>query len=148
MDTLQIERILKTDSCANKIFKGVYPKDLLPTVEYPGGYVVNTDPSSSFGEPWVAMFFNNEGSAEYFDSYGLHPIVHGLEDFMDSYSSSWIHNSKTLQSFVSQVWGHYIVYYILFRLRSCSLPEILIHFSSNIALNDRTVEHFVEKLLK
>ena len=39
MDTLQIDR---NDSCAKKIFKGVYPKDQLPTVEYPGSYVVKT----------------------------------------------------------------------------------------------------------
>ena len=78
MDTLQIER---NDSYAEKLFKGVYPKDQLPTVEYPGSYVVNTDPSTAPGEHWVAMFFNNPRSAEFFDSYCLHPIVYGLTDF-------------------------------------------------------------------
>ena len=47
MDTLQIEKILKNDSCAKNTFKGVYPKDQLPTVEYPGSYVVNTNPSTA-----------------------------------------------------------------------------------------------------
>ena len=47
MDTLQIER---NDSCAKKIFKGIYPKNQLSTVEYPGSYVVNTDPSTAPGE--------------------------------------------------------------------------------------------------
>ena len=148
MDTLQIERILKNDSCAKKIFKGVYPKDQLPTVEYPGSYVVNTDPSTSPGEHWVAMFFNNQRSAEFFDSYGLHPIVYGLTDFLDSHASSWTYNSKTLQSLISEVCGHYTVYYILFRSRGCSLTEILTHFSDNVSVNDKTVERFVENLLK
>ena len=148
MDTLQIERILKNNSCAKKIFKGVYPKDQLPTVEYPGSYVVNTDPSTAPGEHWVAVFFNHQGSAEFFDNCGLHSIVHGLTDFLDSHSSFWICNSKTLQSLISEVCGHYTVYYILFRSRGCSLFEILTHFSSSISLNDKTVGRFIQNLLK
>ena len=147
MDTLLIERILKNDSYAKKIFKGVYPKDLLPTVEYPRSYVVNTDSSTAPGEHWVAMFFNNQGSAEFFDSYSLHPIVHGLTDFLDSQSSSWIYNSKTLQSLISEVCGHYTKYCILFHLCGYSLSEILTHFSSNVSLNDKTVERFIQNLL-
>ena len=106
-------------------------------MEYPGSYVVNTDPSTAPGEHWVAMFFNNPRSAEFFNSYGLHPIVYGLTDFLDSHSSSWDYNSKTLQSLISEVCGHYTVYYILFRSRGCSLSEILTHFSNNFSLNDK-----------
>ena len=117
-------------------------------MEYPGSYVVNTNPSTAPEEHWVAMFFNNQRSAEFFDSYGLHPIVHGLTDFLDSHSSSWIYNSKTLQSLISEVCGHYTIYYILFCSCSCSLSEILTHFSSNVSLNDKTVECFIQNLLK
>ena len=105
-------------------------------------------PSTAPGEHWVAMLFNNPRSAEFFDSYGLHPIVYGLTDFLDSHSSSWDYNSKTLQSLISEVCGHYTVYCILFRSRGCSLSEILTHFSSNVNLNDKTVEHFIQNLLK
>ena len=52
-------------------------------MEYPGSYLVNTDSSTAPGEHWVAMFFNNQRSAEFFNSYSLHPIVHGLTDFLD-----------------------------------------------------------------
>ena len=131
-----------------KIFKGVYPKDQLPTVEYPGSYVVYTNRSTAPGEHWVAMLFNNQRFAEYFDSYGLHPIVHGLTDFLDSHSSSWTYNSKTLQSLISEVCGHYTAYYILFRSCGCFLSEILTHFSSSVSLNDKTVERFIQNLLK
>ena len=101
---------------------------MLSKVEYPGSYVANTDPSFFSGEHRVAMFFNDKGPDEYFDSYSLHSIIHGLEDFMDSHSSSWIYNLKTLQSLISHVCGHYIVYYILFRSHDCSLAEIVSHF--------------------
>ena len=148
MNTLQNERKLQTHSCTKKICRGVCPIDLLPTVEYPESYVVNTDPSSSSAKHRVAMFFNDEESGKYFDSYGLHSIVHSLEAFMDSYFSSWIYNSKTLQSLISHVCGLYTVHYILFRSCCCFLAEILSHFLSDVVLNDKTVERFVENLLK
>ena len=94
------------------------------------------------------MFINNQRSAEFFDSYGLHPIVYGLTDFLDSHSSSWTYNSKTLQSLISEVCGHYTVYYILFCSRGCSLSEILTRFSSNVSLNDKTIERFIQNLMK
>ena len=76
MNMLQIKRILKNDPYAKKVFKAIYPKDLLSTVECPGSYALNTNPNSSSGEYWVAMFFNNEGSAEvFFDTYSIYPIV-------------------------------------------------------------------------
>ena len=40
------------------------------------------------------------------------------------------------------------MYYILFRSRGCSLSEILTHFSNNVSLNDKTVERFIQNLLK
>ena len=40
------------------------------------------------------------------------------------------------------------MYYILFRSRGCSITEILTHFSDNVSVNDKTVERFVENLLK
>ena len=63
---LQIERILKNDPYATKIFQVIYPKDLLSTVQCPGSYALNTNPNFSHGDHWVAMFFNIEGSAEFF----------------------------------------------------------------------------------
>ena len=94
------------------------------------------------------MIFNDEGSGEYFDSYGLHSIVHSLEDFMELHTSSWIYNSKTQLSLISYVCGHYTMYYVLFCSWGCSLAEILSHFLSNVVLNDKTVKRFVENLLK
>ena len=70
-----------------------------------------------------------------------------FDRFLDSHSSSWDYNSKTLQSLISEVPGHYTVYYILFRSRGCSLSKILTHFSDNVSVNDKTVERFVEELL-
>ena len=143
MDTLQIER---NDSCAKRFLRVFILKISYLLWSILG--VMLLTPSTAPGGHWVAMLFNNPRSAEFFDSYGLHPIVYGLTDFLDSHSSSWTYNSKTLQSLISEVCGHYTVYYILFHSRGCSLSEILTHFSDNVSLNDKTVERFIQNLLK
>ena len=94
------------------------------------------------------MLFNNDESVEYFDSYGLHPIVHCLEDSIDSHLSLWIYSTKTFKSLISHVCGHYTMYYDLFRSRGCSIAEIVCHFSSNVVLNDKSMERFVNDFLK
>ena len=142
MDTLQIER---NDSCAKRFLRVFILKISYLLWSILG--VMLLTPSTAPGEHWVAMFFNNQRSVEFFDSYDLHPIVYGLTDFLDSHSSSWTYNSKTLQSLISEVCGHYTVYYI-FRSRGCSLSEILTHFSDNVSVNDKTVEHFIQNALK
>ena len=87
MNTLQIERMLKTDSCAKTVFKGVFFLRICFLLLSTLGVILSTlIQASSSGEHWVAMFFKDEGSGEYFDSYGLHPIIHALQDFMDSCS--------------------------------------------------------------
>ena len=114
-DTIQIERILEKDSYTKKIFKGVYPKDLLPTVEYPGSYVLNTNPSSSPGEHWVGVHFTDVGSAEYFDSYGLHPIVHGLTGFLDLFLIMALQFKGPTEFDIPSLWVLYhILHLILF----------------------------------
>ena len=40
------------------------------------------------------------------------------------------------------------MYYILFHSRGRSLSEILTHFSDNVSVNDKTVERFIQNLLK
>ena len=67
---------------------------------------------------------------------------------MNSHLSLWIYDSKTLQNLISHVFGLYTVYYILFRSRGCFLTEIVSPFSSNVVLNDKAVERFVDDLLK
>ena len=40
------------------------------------------------------------------------------------------------------------MYYDLFRSRGCSIAEIVCHFSSNVVLNDKNLERFVNNFFK
>ena len=147
MNTNQIERLLKNDPYTRRIFKKACAKDQLQHVTYPSAYVINTHPSSKPGEHWIAVFFDNNGKGEYFDSYGLPPDMLGFAGFMNQNSTSWISNKETIQSLSSKVCGHYCVYFILFRCRGLRMHTITAHFSSNLAENDRRIASFINDLL-
>jgi hypothetical protein len=50
MNSTQINTALSSDPMVKKTFVGVYALDHLPEKEYPGGYIVNTDPSDKPGQ--------------------------------------------------------------------------------------------------
>ena len=143
MNALQIERLLENE----KIFKKVCVLDQLEKPVFLSAYVINSDPSSEPGEHWIAVYFDQRVRGEYFDSYGLAPAFVGLESYMNTYSlSGWIYNRKTLQALLSNVCGHYCVYYILFRCRSVPLHAIVSDFTSNLTENDRSISRFIREL--
>ena len=147
MNTLQIERLLKKDLKSKAIFKKVCALDQLEKPTFPSANIINSDPSSEPGEHWVAVYFDKRGRGEYFDSYGLPPILVGLESYMDVYSlSGWIYNRKTLQAYFSSFCGHYCVYFILFRCRGVPLHAIVSDFTSNLTENDRSISRFIHNV--
>ncbi len=67
MNTIQIYQELKKDYYANKIFKSVYARDQLPyKFRKPCVFVVNTHKSNQPGQHWLAFYFDNNGSCEFF----------------------------------------------------------------------------------
>ena len=146
MNTVQIRRLLNTDSFAKTIFKKVCAKNQLQHVDYPSAYVISSHPSSKPGEHWIAVYFDKHGKGEYFDSYGLPPSVNGFTTFMERNSKTWIYNDKTVQSLFSTRCGHYCVYFILYRCRGYRMRYIVSRFSSNLAENDRKVDLFIRTL--
>ena len=75
MGTLQIER---NDSWAKRFLRVFILKISYLLWSILG--VMLLTPSTAPGGHWL-LFFNNPRSVEFFDSYGLHPIVYGLTDF-------------------------------------------------------------------
>ena len=133
MNSLEIERLLKSDSQSKKIFKKVSALDKSePPSFFPSAYDVNSDPKTQKGEHWVAVYFDKNRKGEYFDSYGLPLAILDLEAYMDRFSLDWIFNRKTIQSLFSTVCGHYCVYFILFRRRAIPLHAVVSVFISNL----------------
>ena len=117
MDTLQIARLLARDPRTRSIFHGVVPKDGLPTTidAFPVAFVCNTHDGDEPGEHWIALYLSSDGRGEYFCSYGLPPRHAAFRTFLNKHCSEWTHNSKRLQSPLSNVCGQYCVAYVLLR---------------------------------
>ncbi|KAK3751007.1 hypothetical protein QZH41_020165 [Actinostola sp. cb2023] len=140
--------MVRTDRLLRPAFQGVFPADRLPTTHRSGtGLIVNTDPSDRPGMHWVAMYWDNEGRAEFFDSYGQTP---------QSYHPSWgdylgrgcRYSTRSLQSPRTTVCGHYCLYYLTHRVRGRTLKEIVVTFPGPPRVNDRREEEGFDPRLK
>ena len=87
MNSKEISDILLRDTHARRVFRGVFPRDMLPRrmgleTQRRSCYVINTDPSRSSGLHWVVVFYDGNGHAEYFDSFGLPPMHVPIQHFI------------------------------------------------------------------
>ena len=124
---------------------GIFPADGLPQrlpTKRPLLLVCNTDPHHRPGEHWIAMFLGDDGSGEYFDSFGRPPLPI-FRKFLDRNCSSWTFNKEQLQSILSRFCGHYCVFYCLFKRLRYSMNSIINCFSNDTMLNDTIVHNFV-----
>ena len=121
---------LKKDEFSKETFIGVFPRDQLPYIKkYPCAFIINTQPITMKGEHWLAFYFDANQNGEFFDSYGNHPKIFGLEKYLLQNSRKWTYNSIRLQGDNSATCGQYSVYFILLKSRSFKLEEILRLFS-------------------
>jgi len=147
MNAQEINRILR--NICGEVFIGVFARDRLPREEQlqrPALMVVNTDKARDPGEHWIAIYLNADGTGEYFDS--LAQQNKHFEMYMDKYCTSWIRNTKQLQSITSRFCGHYVVVYCSMRARGTNLNEMTRWFTPDYGFNDVLVHEFVCRKLR
>ena len=101
-------------------FLGVYAADTLPRrlhVSRPCGLIVNTDRRQYPGTHWVAMFFDKRQRGEFFDPYGLPPMVDEHLAYLQRHCVTWCNNTTTLQSPTSALCGHYCLLFLHHKLQ-------------------------------
>jgi hypothetical protein len=143
MNTEEINRQLNSIDC----FVGTFSRDKLPDVnKYPAAVVINTDVSSRPGEHWVAVYFNSERQAEYFDSYGFPPLHIDIKRFIEKNSIGWCYNTVLLQAIDSITCGKYCVLFIT--LRSLGMPycQFISLFTNKMTLNDTIVQRLFKEI--
>ena len=106
-----LESALSKDEFTKKINGGIVARDELPDkVSYPSCYIINTRQRTHSGEHWLAVFYDNKGQADFFDSYGHHPSYFNLTEFLDHH-----HVHITIKEFRdSQRIAATIVFFICF----------------------------------
>lgn len=136
MNTSEIINQLK----GYKDFIGVFPCDQLPPLERGQAIIVNTDPHNKPGEHWVAFHMTNLGHLEYFDSFGLPPLVPALRKYINrSAHSKFTYSTIQLQHETGETCGNYCIAFVKFRLSDQPFVSLLAHFTSSLTNNDQIV---------
>ncbi len=141
MDTVQLKRIIASDSEMKEYCLGVFPSNGIPTGRV-GGMIVNEDTSTQPGSHWVGIFIHQNNEAEHFDSYGRHvtgPIAHVLKQF------DVTRNDVQVQAPLSSCCGQHTVYYLYHRCRDVPFMDIVESYSKDLAANDEMVTQFVNQ---
>ena len=147
MNASEIEDALHSNRFAREYLVGVFAADQLPTKEFPGAYIVNTDTSSQPGQHWVAFSTTEEGT-ECFDSFAENPSTYSV------YIAEWLKDNfqvvqcETLQSRDCTVCGQYCIYCTLFRSYGFSYEDMMSSLTESTEVNDKFVCKFVNKFFK
>ena len=149
MNTLEIEGLLSRHPQASRLFAGVFPRDLLPRKIVPGSkciFIINTDKSNRSGEHWVAVYFEGNGQAQYFDPLGLPPLVGDIENFIARNCEMFVYNNRHIQNFLSSSCGLYVVYFAQQKSLGVSFSKLLSVFhTTNLYRNDLIVWRLVQQ---
>ncbi|QKS69581.1 putative virion-maturation protease [Drosophila-associated adintovirus 2] len=151
MNTLQIEQILFNNPNTKKIFKGVFAADKLPVKinTHPSIVIANTDSSDKPGTHWVAFYFKNAETAEFFDSYGQYPSNNYFINILKRNSKKFTFNRQQVQGYFSNTCGHYCILFSLFKSKNKTTKYFLNTFKKNDYMyNDKIILRLFNKFKK
>ena len=141
----QLERAIYRhgDDRVNMAFRGIYPLDRLPHLDMRGPLfiILNTDVENLPGRHWKAIYIDELGHGEIFDSLAT-PISDRLIRFMNAHSTKWTRNTMMLQHPLSTRCGIYVLYYVTQRMYYDSLRHFIKSFSHSLEKNEMLMSHF------
>lgn len=150
MNTSQIQCCIDCSIVLRPYIIGVFAADQLPIkLDFPCGFIANTDTQNEAGRHWCCFYFPNSNTVEYFDSYGKsvnyynNPFPRYVSNF-----STIIANSKQLQSPYSDICGMYCLFFLWHRLNGISFSNIINMFSNIYDCNDLFVYRFVSYMFE
>jgi hypothetical protein len=138
MDGLTLDTLMRQDKHVAPLFEGVFAADTLPRRLHkrPALIICNTDPVSKPGEHWVAFYVDKNGDGEFWDSYGMPPIIPQHRQFLDRLCRKWVYNHTSLQAIDSLVCGEYCVLYLIHRAHGYTLRRFV-----NMFFNEESPEN-------
>ena len=98
----------------------------------------------------MAFYFTDDQHGELFDSYGLptHRYTKYFEDLLNRNAAQWTYNRKHFQILLTDVCGHYHIFYIYYHCHNVEMNTIVNMFPSKVKEdNDALFRYFVERKL-
>ena len=146
MNGNQLDKILTTHPETKSNFLGVFARDELPFInKYPSCFIMNTAKRKHAGQHWIAIYFDSNKIANFFDSYGNNPKFFKLDKYLKKYSNGVIFNKKQLQSWSSQNCGYYCLLFLILRSTGYSIIKFVGFFHESSNKNDEMIEKFKNK---
>ena len=139
MNTTDLRRLLKCDKVLNKFDITVCAVDQLPMkINFPCGFIINTDPITRKGSHWVAVFFYSASKCEFFDSMGQNPKFYNayFENFIYKFCTNFTYNHKPIQMRYSNICGIYCIMFLMYCCKAKRMNIFIEQFGSNRSLND------------
>jgi hypothetical protein len=148
MDTITLRKALRKMKklCLKKHAVGVYAANRLPTrFSKPAAFIIHTENADVAIGHWIAMYFSQDGSSYYFDSYGLDPYVKSHIKFLHRNSRKLHINRKCYQAVDSNVCGGYCLLFLAYKMSLFKTP--LCFEINNVSKNDAFVSETTARLL-
>lgn len=125
MNTTQLKCAIREDACLNKLVKGVYSSDVIPSGNelYPYAYVINTDPQSQPGEHWLVCVCENDQTREFYDSFGRSPSY--FNENISKKFKGFDFNDIQIQKEYNDTCGFHVLYFLIMKCRGKSLKNIV-----------------------
>lgn len=144
MNSIDLYNFLINDEITRHSFLGIFSRDELPKsiTKKPCCFVINTDNRNQPGTHWLAFYYDENRNATFFDSFGLHPSIYQLDEYLDKTSNQWIYNKKRIQSILSNQCGDFCLFFLYFKCRDYNLDYIQNFFSSD-QNNEKLVYRFL-----
>jgi len=147
MNSNQLRCIINCDHELRHFISGVFARDQIPQYINQSccGFISNTDKSQDKGQHWVAFYVTSSTTGFFFDSYGNHPAFYAkeFEDFFTRNGLTLQYNNIRLQSYNSNVCGHYVCLYLLLQSRNIPIQQMLRLFNEHHTSNDIFVHDFI-----
>ena len=112
-------------------FKGVFAKDEINNTitEFPGAYIVNSEPRWLPGRHWLAIYNDSQGVSTYFDVFGIPPQEEEIIEFLNR-SDTWQYSNIIHSSISANSCGHYCISFLL----EASQLDLMQQFEINLIL--------------
>ena len=154
LSTNELYGLALTDAPLGKYFGGVFVADKTPIhiESYPKAFIVNTDPSDKPGEHWLGVWFNNEESVEFYDSYAMPPHYYS-KDIQQFVRRPILQDIPwALQEYDSSTCGDYALYFLMMRAKGYYIPTIMKQFKRHDYVNNdlkvvRHIKTFIKRKL-
>ena len=103
--------------------------------------IINLDDFGSLGTHWICCW-PNEGTHEYFDSFGLPPPLEWEKEMSMHGMTHFFRNDNQIQWEQSVRCGYYCLLFLNERNKGTSFVDILQMFSNDLLQNEKIVKNY------